>query len=313
MHSPGIRCLQDSDLQSVVSVWNDSLRRDPINTSRFVSGILCDADYWPGEDSGFFVAEDAGKLVGFVRAIVRRHSNDRLGIEPDLGWISVIAVSPDHQRRGIGRQLVAAAESYLRRHARRRVWVCGNTGSAPGYVFPGVDQDAYGGAVEFFLKAGYHVDHEPVAMSREAVHFELDEFEREAWSTGRGIRILTLDAARVQDFFTFLAEAFPGDWNTAARAKVRSGATHEILIAEDEGQIVGYCQWEGEHFGPFGVRSEARNARIGAKLFIEAVRRIRQADGRTVWFNWADEAAARFYARFGLKATRRFAIMRKDL
>ena len=85
------------------------------------------------------------------------------------------------------------------------------------------------------------------------------------------------------------------------------------LIAILEGKIVGYCQWEGEHFGPFGVAEAARNKKVGAKLFTEAVKRIRQADGRTVWFNWADEDAARFYKRFGLGVTRSFAIMRKDL
>lgn len=308
-----IRSLQDSDVNCVVSVWNQALRRDPINLSRFVSGILCDENHWPGEDSGFLVATDGGKVVGFIRAIIRRQCNDRVGLEPELGWISVLAVAPDHQHRGIGRQLLSAAETHLRKHNRHRVWVCGNTGSAPGYVFPGVDQDAYAGGLEFLLRAGYHVDHEPVAMSCEIVNFELYEFEQQAWSSGCGLRILPLDAGQVQAFFAFLAEAFPGDWNTAARAKVRSGALHEILIAEQDGRIIGYCQWEGEHFGPFGVRPESRNMQVGAKLFVEAVRRIRQADGRTVWFNWADEAAARFYARFGLRPTRRFAILRKDL
>jgi hypothetical protein len=76
---------------------------------------------------------------------------------------------------------------------------------------------------------------------------------------------------------------------------------------------VGYCQWDGEHFGPFGVREGLRGKRIGAKLFVEAMRRIKEADGRTVWFNWADPDAARFYNRYGLDATRQFAIMRLDM
>jgi mycothiol synthase len=97
------------------------------------------------------------------------------------------------------------------------------------------------------------------------------------------------------------------------RIKVNSGTLDEILIALLNGKIIGYCQWEGEHFGPFGVSEKARNKRVGAKLFTEAVRRIRQAEGRTVWFNWADENAARFYGRHGLKETRKFAILRKDL
>jgi mycothiol synthase len=86
-----------------------------------------------------------------------------------------------------------------------------------------------------------------------------------------------------------------------------------VLIAVVNGTVVGYCQWEGEHFGPFGVRADIRGKKIGAKLFVEAVRRIKAADGRTVWFNWADEDAARFYERFGLHVTRKFAIMKRIL
>lgn len=55
---------------------------------------------------------------------------------------------------------------------------------------------------------------------------------------------------------------------------------HEVLIARQAGRVIGYCQWEGEHFGPFGVRADARNAKV-VKLFVEAVHRICAADGRT--------------------------------
>lgn len=308
-----LRPLAGADLDAVLSIWNRALVRDPISVGRFVGGILCDPDYWAGEESGFLVAHAGGKPAGFVRAIIRRWPNDRVGIEPEDGWISVIAVAPDLQRQGIGTRLLDAAVSYLRAHARKRVWVCGNTGSAPGYTFPGVDKDVYPAALRLFLKAGFVVDHEPVAMSRPIIDFDVAGLAAKARAACPQARIQTLSPERVQDFFTFLAEEFPGDWNMGARAKVRSGALHEVLIAVLDGRVVGYCQWEGEHFGPFGVSRSARNRKIGERLFIEAVRRIREADGRTVWFNWADADAARFYGRFGLQPTRRFAILRKDL
>lgn len=297
----------------MLSIWNRALIRDPISESRFVSGVLCDPDYRPGEDSGFIVACSGGRPVGFVRAIVRRWPNDRVGLEPENGWIPVIAVDPDHQRRSIGAALLKEALAYFRRHGRKRVWVCGNTGSAPGYVFPGVDPDAYPGGVALFRKAGFVVDHEPVAMSRAVVDFDVAGLLARARAACPEVHVEPLTAARVPDFFTFLAEEFPGDWNIAARAKVRGGGMGEVLIALLDGRVVGYCQWEGEHFGPFGVARTARNRRIGEQLFIEAVKRIREADGRTVWFNWADADAARFYARFGLQPTRRFVIMRGEM
>jgi ribosomal protein S18 acetylase RimI-like enzyme len=94
---------------------------------------------------------------------------------------------------------------------------------------------------------------------------------------------------------------------------VQRGALEEVLVAVLDGEVVGYCQWTGEHFGPFGVAPQVRNRRIGAKLFVEALRRIRAAGGGTVWFNWADRDARRFYERFGLQVNRRFAVLRKNL
>ncbi len=308
-----IRTAQGGDTKSIVEVWNAALVRDPISEGRFVGSVLGDPDYWPGEDSGLFVAEQQGRVVGFLRAIIRRINNDRAGLEPDLGWIPVVAVRPEHQRMGAGMALMNAALAWFRQHQRRRIWVCGGSGSAPGYAFPGVDLDVYAGGLALFLKAGFRVDRESEGMSREVVNFDVAAYQRDAWSVGQDVVVETLSTGRVPDFIDFLADAFPGDWNTAARGKIRAGQLHEVLIALVDDRVVGYCQWEGEHFGPFGVRSDCRNRRVGAKLFVEAVRRIRQADGRSVWFNWAEVDAARFYRRFGMEATRRFAILVKDL
>jgi mycothiol synthase len=308
-----IRPLLSADLPAVLAIWNRALVRDPISEGRFVAGVLCDPDYWPGEDSGFFVAAREDQPVGFIRAIIRRWPNDRVGIEPEDGWIPLVAVDPAHQRGGVGTALLEAALAYLRRHDRRHVWVCGRSGSAPGYVFPGVDKDAYPGGLRLFSRAGFTACSEPVAMSREVIDFDVDRFARQALADCPNAEIAPLTPEQVQDFLAFLAEELPGDWNTAARARIRAGAIDHVLIALLDGRVVGYCQWEGEHFGPFGVAPAVRNRKIGARLFVEAVRRIREAGGRTVWFNWADEAAARFYARFGLKPTRRFVILKKEL
>ena len=101
-----IRTLLGSDLNVVLSIWNRMLKRDPMTMGRFVSSVLGDPDYWPGEDSGFFVATRDDRPIGFLRAIVRRMPNDRVGIEPELGWIPVVAVDPDHQRSGVGTALI---------------------------------------------------------------------------------------------------------------------------------------------------------------------------------------------------------------
>lgn len=310
-----IRPIQPRDFDAVVTLWNRALPRDTTTAGRFLQWLVVNPDFNPATAEGAMVAEESGRVIGFARAIVRTWPNDTLGVEEDNGWIPVMFVAPERQRQGVGTKLLDACLALFRERSRRRVWLCGNTGSAPGYLFPGVDRDAYAGAFSFFQRRGFAVDHEPVAMSGSTLDYDFDRHRAEAWTpeSSTGVEVRSLTPEMVMPFLAFLREAFPGDWNAVARAKLRTGRFDEVLLATLDGAVVGYCQWEGEHFGPFGVREDVRGKKLGAKLFCEAVRRIKAADGRTVWFNWADEGPARFYERHGLKVTRRFAIMRREL
>jgi mycothiol synthase len=310
-----IRPVGGADVGELVALWNRVLVRDTVNVARFVQWLFLDPDFDVVTGEGAWVAEEGGEIVGFIRAIKRVYPNDMAGTEDEHGWIPAVFVAPERQHRGVGAQLLERATAHFRARGTKQIWVCGNTGSAPGYLFPGVDKDAYASGLKFFTKHGFAVDHEPVAMSRPLIDFEYDRHHAEAWAEGtnEGVRVEPVRAETVAPFLAFLRQAFPGDWNIAARAKLKTGAYDQVLLAWLGDEVVGYCQWDGEHFGPFGVKAEVRGKRLGAKLFVEACRRIRAADGRSVWFNWADDDAARFYRRFGLEATRRFAILRRDL
>ncbi len=310
-----VRTVKNSDVDDIVRIWNATLHRDIISKTRFINWLFLDLDVDPLEMTGCYVAEKNNRVVGFSRAIVRRVPNDGLGLEEDDGWIPVIIVDPDEQRYGVGSALMETMLAFFRTRQRSRVFFCGNTGSAPGYVFPGVDKEAYPAGMKFLEKWGFVIDHEPVAMARNIVDLDYDTYYRQAWAAGttEGVTIKELTPDMVLPYLQFMRQWFPGDWNIAARAQIRAGKLDALLIALVDGEIAGYCQWDGEHFGPFGVREGMRGKRIGAKLFVEAMRRIKADDGRTVWFNWADPDAARFYNRFDLHATRHFAIMRLDL
>jgi ribosomal protein S18 acetylase RimI-like enzyme len=61
----------------------------------------CDAN-----PDGIFVAEDDGKVIGYITTRVDR--------ETDIGWIPNLAVDPASQGKGVGKQLMDAALQYLR-------------------------------------------------------------------------------------------------------------------------------------------------------------------------------------------------------
>jgi ribosomal protein S18 acetylase RimI-like enzyme len=136
-----IRDLADADLEKVVALslraWApvlDSMRR-----------VLGDAVYlhlypdWQSiqaraveqvcrEAAGTWVADVGGTPVGFVAVVHHGPADD----EPCSGEIEMIAVDPQHQRRGVGKQLIDHALDQMRRAGLRLAVVA--TGGDPGHA-----------------------------------------------------------------------------------------------------------------------------------------------------------------------------------
>jgi ribosomal protein S18 acetylase RimI-like enzyme len=136
-----IRDLADADLEKVVALslraWApvlDSMRR-----------VLGDAVYlhlypdWQSiqaraveqvcrEAAGTWVADVGGTPVGFVAVVHHGPADD----EPVSGEIEMIAVDPQHQRRGVGKQLIDHALDQMRRAGLRLAVVA--TGGDPGHA-----------------------------------------------------------------------------------------------------------------------------------------------------------------------------------
>jgi GNAT superfamily N-acetyltransferase len=83
-------------------------------------GALIDSN--PGE---IWLAIENDSVVGFVGAAI--HSEDR------MGEVTIIAVSPNHQQRGIGKLLLEHAESYIKEKGMKMVMVetVGDSGHEP--------------------------------------------------------------------------------------------------------------------------------------------------------------------------------------
>jgi aminoglycoside 6'-N-acetyltransferase I len=59
-----------------------------------------------------FVAEDVGKLVGFIEVAIRNYAE---GAPPGpAAYVEGIWVDPGHRRRGVARALLAAGEAWAR-------------------------------------------------------------------------------------------------------------------------------------------------------------------------------------------------------
>lgn len=301
---------------SIIELWNTCLHRDPVSEHIFAAKVLQDPNFEP---QGLLTAclEDAQANltpVGFGLALCRRRPLPGVGLQEDLGWITAFGVHPDYRGRGIGRRLFAELESYLKVKGRRTISVADY---APNYFLPGVDTETYASGFAFLKACGYTAVHEVLGMGR-----DLLDLQTPAYVAGlrqklkdEGVSVETLTPAMCYALLSFLEKEFPGDWAETARAKLaKPEGYRDFVIARRDLEVVGYCQHDGERFGPFGVAASERGSGLGTVLFYSLVERMRAEGLRHMWLAWTGGAAARFYtAKGGLKVQRRQQIMRKKL
>jgi ribosomal protein S18 acetylase RimI-like enzyme len=91
------------------------------------------------DKNGLIVAGDGKEVVGFVHAGFGSNA-EGTAISTDAGVICAVLVRQDYRRKGIGRELVTRAESFLRKRGAREIFA-GESGTRnPFYL------DLYGGA-----------------------------------------------------------------------------------------------------------------------------------------------------------------------
>ncbi len=94
-----IRTYREEDEQAVIAVWRECGLVVPQNDPK--RDIEAKTAYQP---ELFFVAQEKGRVVGSVMA----------GYDGHRGWINYLAVLPDLQGGGVGKELMEAAEAALR-------------------------------------------------------------------------------------------------------------------------------------------------------------------------------------------------------
>jgi len=94
-----IRSFLPADENAVIALWEKcGLLRPQNDPSKDIARKM------KVQPELFLVAERDGRIIGTVMA----------GYEGHRGWINYLGVMPGHQRLGIGRRLVAEAETRLR-------------------------------------------------------------------------------------------------------------------------------------------------------------------------------------------------------
>ena len=183
---------------------------------------------------------------------------------PAVGYIDLLAVAPEAQRRGVGRSLLTATERTLAQSGVVEVRLGGN---APCYVWPGIDV-AYTSAAKLAGSAGYQQCGEAFNMVVNLTPATVDTTRDENRLRDAGISVRPLQISDQPSFSSWVGEYWNPAWAwEASRALTRNGAA--CYVATRGAQFVAFaahaCAWPG-WFGPMGTVPAEQRRGIGSVL-----------------------------------------------
>lgn len=226
------------------------------------------------------VAEEKCFGDGFEGRPAARVFGDFEGIAVTCGkHLRILAVDPEHRRRGVGTALLRDAES------RGAIVIAAEPGN---YFTPGVSEDV----AEFFRKRGY-------AETARTQNLIADDLPTRH----------PLPATRRQDALHFIEKTFGPIW----RFEASKGST--IFTIEDEGEIVGFATHDANNkglgfFGPTGIAASHRGRGLGRQLLLASLADLRRLGYDRAVIPWTE--AIEFYRKTcGARIEHRFVILRR--
>jgi mycothiol synthase len=304
----------DTAREELLALWTTALPFDAITLDTLETRVLLDENFDP---ETFLLARSDGELVSFILGIhAKRMPLGDADPNGDRCWITALGVHPGYDVRAIGTSLLTEVEKRFKALGKCE---CRVAGYPPGYFTPGIDLRGYKPILELFQANGYSVFHEALSMDSSIVLFTVPEktveIEKKLKQDGIDIRFYRRnDLVR---FMEFLEQSMPFDWVRVERRNLRKiveGGFHpeQVVLVTKGDDIIGYCQFEGSHFGPFGVSDAYQGRGIGTVLLARTLERMRQEGYHDAWVMWTDDLAAKVYGKFGFKETRRFAMLKKS-
>jgi ribosomal protein S18 acetylase RimI-like enzyme len=171
------RPFRNSDPPQLAEIWRARARErgvvQPMSAELFEQLVLAKPYF---DNEGLIVALDQEVPVGFVHAAFGP-TDDLAGISRVMGVTSMLMVRPDYRRLGIGHNLLARSEEYLRQHGAKVLYGGGVYPLNPFYLglyggseLPGVlESDAE--AQRLYRSSGYREIDRCVILHRDLADF----------------------------------------------------------------------------------------------------------------------------------------------
>lgn len=299
--------------KEIVDLWNETMCADPITVQKFRKQALFDDNFDPAL---CYVALEENKPVGFCLGMRRKFPYMERGLEPDRGWIVVMFVAKEFQRRGIGRTLISRAEEDMRSAGAKNITL---SAYSPSYFFPGVDEENYPAAKPFFEKMGYVAGKKDYSMCKDLHGYQMSPEAKEKMKAAeaKGYRFINFTYDYALELLEFNKNQFGGGWKRNALIAMQNGTAEELilLVLSPEGRICGFCMrmidGNPSRFGPIGIDSSMRNEGLGSILLDFAQLEMAKRGVYHMYFVSTDDPGRRYYERHGIHVFRSFTSYKK--
>ena len=299
----------------VVALWNQELPEDPITVHKFRHQALLDDNF----DSDLcYVALENEKVIGFLLATRRKFPYLERGTEPDRGWVNVMFVSKEWQRKGIGSIMLKRAEQDMKSRGAKNITLAAYS---PSYFFPGVDIENYAASAAFFETHGYQKGKISYSMCKDLHGYQLSEETREKLSKAQkaGFHFEMFTWKYAVELLNFTRDEFGGGWKRNCLLTMQHDRAEDciLLVLDKEDRICGFCtrmiDENPMRFGPIGTAARVRNQGLGSILFDLAQLEMEKRGIYHLYFVSTDDPGRCFYERHGVHVFRTFADYRKDI
>jgi predicted N-acetyltransferase YhbS len=297
-----IRQLADTDIEMVLALWNRSAQFDPMTPELFEEKVFDDPDF---RREWALVAEEQGRVAGFIMGLSRNFQDDK------VGFVKLLAVDPARHRGGIGTQLLQRVESAL--------WHAGVShiralDSNPNYLQPGLDP-RYTEAVIFFEYHGYKRFAETMNMEVDLTSRDFNTTTIEEQLRAKGIEIRRAIMGDREDLMRLLER----HWQAWIPEVDRTLLNYPISlhVAVQQNRIIGFSAYDGNNFntgwfGPMGTDPALQGRGVGGVLLLRCLQDIKNQGHRFAVIPWV--GPYRFYSHYaGARISRVFWRYKKEV
>nr|MDO8088530.1 GNAT family N-acetyltransferase [Candidatus Sigynarchaeum springense] len=339
-----------AEMEALVATWIESLPVSfEMSADRLAGYLTGDPNFDPEGCIGAFTP--GGELAGFVIGKRWRIPNHDMANDDAMQWardgtggIGMVCVRPGYQRKGIGKQLMAAIEAFFVKHGVMVISI----GREPGRHFlPGVPQPLED-CLEFFDKCGYRhgfesaIDIMADISSIDSV-LEKNRKLRDKIAANRadGYDVIPYQPALEKDLLEFMRATFPGKWywTVASHANAPGAPLDELqVLVRRKGntrQVLGFAKTATQAsiglgpatlvqsrgsadfggLGPIGIASSIRGNRgLGAMLLHCALANLHRKGVNNVLIDWTSQGLLdRYYGPAGFAQYMTYISVKKEL